>query len=168
MRRRRVPGVVVLVLDSGLTSYARALTPDSGTFSIVGALGRFHLKVMRIGFRPTESRVFSLSRDTTVQLELADIPVVLPRVTTRDRNDCRLHPDTSDAAALTFALWDQARTALLATETRSRNDGYYRICGVPRGKLLLVRAPVETYMVTQTLTLDAQGIVRQLDLRLKP
>jgi hypothetical protein len=116
MRRRRVPGVVVLVLDSGLTSYARALTPDSGTFSIVGALGRFHLKVMRIGFRPTESRVFSLSRDTTVQLELADIPVVLPRVTTRDRNDCRLHPDTSDAAALTFALWDQARTALLATD----------------------------------------------------
>ena len=112
----RVAGAVVLLLDSGLTTYARALTSDSGTFSIgVGAPGRFHLKVMRIGFRPTESRVFALSGDTIVHLELTDIPVVLPRVTTRDRNDCRLHPDSSDIAALTFALWEEARTALLAT-----------------------------------------------------
>lgn len=112
----RVAGAVVLLLDSGLTTYARALTSDSGTFSIgVGAPGRFHLKVMRIGFRPTESRIFALTADTTVHLELTDIPVVLPRVTTRDRNDCRLHPDSSDIAALTFALWEEARTALLAT-----------------------------------------------------
>ena len=121
----RVSGAVVLLLDSGLTTAARALTSDSGTFSIgVGAPGRFHLKVMRIGFRPTESRVFALTRDTTVQLELTDIPVVLPRVTTRDRNDCRLHPDTTDAAALTFALWDQARTALLATAITLEQGDY--------------------------------------------
>jgi hypothetical protein len=41
---------------------------------------------MRIGFRPTESRDFTFTRDTTVLLKLADIPVVFPRVTTRDRN----------------------------------------------------------------------------------
>lgn len=121
----RVPGAVVLLLDSGLTTYARALTSDSGTFSIgVGAPGRFHLKVMRIGFRPTESRVFGLTRDTTVQLELTDIPVVLARVTTRDRNDCRLHPDSTEAAVLTFALWDQARTALLATAITLEQHDY--------------------------------------------
>ena len=121
----RVPGAVVLLLDSGLTTYARALTSDSGTFSIgVGAPGRFHLKVMRIGFRPTDSRVFALTRDTTVQLELTDIPVVLPRVTTRDRNDCRLHPDSTQAAALIFALWDQARTALLATAITLEQHDY--------------------------------------------
>ena len=121
----RVSGAVVLLLDSSLTTYARALTSDSGTFSIgVGAPGRFHLKVMRIGFRPTESRVFALTRDTTVHLELTDIPVVLPRVTTRDRNDCRLHPDTTESAALTFALWDQARTALLATAITLEQHDY--------------------------------------------
>jgi len=121
----RVPGAVVLLLDSSLTTYARALTSDSGTFSIgVGAPGSFHLKVMRIGFRPTESRVFALTRDTTVRLELTDIPVVLPRVTTRDRNDCRLHPDSTDAAALTFALLDQARTALLATAITLEQQQY--------------------------------------------
>ncbi|HKW11336.1 MAG TPA: carboxypeptidase-like regulatory domain-containing protein, partial [Gemmatimonadaceae bacterium] len=111
----RVGGAVVLLVDSGLTTHARALTSDSGTFAIgAGAPGRFHLKVMRIGFRPTESPVFDLQRDTTVDVALADIPVVLPAVTTRDRNDCRLHPDTTEAGLLTFALWDQARTAILA------------------------------------------------------
>ena len=121
----RVPGAVVLLLDSIQTTYARALTSDSGTFSIgVGVPGVFHLKVMRIGFRPTESHVFALTRDTTVTLELTDIPVVLPRVTTRDRNDCRLHPDTTDAAALTFALLDQARTALLATAITLEQQDY--------------------------------------------
>ena len=121
----RVSGAVVLLLDSSLTTYARALTSDSGTFSIgAGAPGRFHLKVMRIGFRPTESQTFALARDTTVHLELTDIPVVLPRVTTRDRNDCRLHPNASEDAALTFALWDEARTALLATAITLEQHDY--------------------------------------------
>ena len=121
----RVPGAVVLLLDSSLTTFARALTSDSGTFAVgAGIRGHFHLKVMRIGFRPTESRVFALTRDTTVQLELTDIPVVLPRVTTRDRNDCRLHPDASESAALTFALWDEARTALLATAITLEQQDY--------------------------------------------
>jgi hypothetical protein len=121
----RVPGAVVLLLDSSLTTYARALTSDSGTFSIgVGVAGRFHLKVMRIGFRPTESRDFALTSDTTVRLELTDIPVVLPRVTTRDRNDCRFHSDTTEAAALTFALWEEARTALLATAITLEQHDY--------------------------------------------
>src|SRR5437762_3289821 len=98
----RVPGAVVLLLDSTLTTYARALTSDSGTFSISpGASGRFHLRVMRIGFRPTESPAFDLQRDTVVNLALTDIPVVLPAVTTRDRNDCKLHPDTGGTGALT-------------------------------------------------------------------
>jgi len=53
-------------------------------------------------------------------------------------------------------------------EARSRDDGYYRICGVPRGKLVLVRASAESYMVTQALTLNGEELVRQLDLKLKP
>jgi hypothetical protein len=121
----RVPGAVVLLLDSTLTTYARALTSDSGTFSISpGTPGRFHLRVMRIGFRPTESPAFDLQRDTTIDLALTDIPVVLPAVTTRDRNDCKLHPDTGGTGALTFALWDQARTALLAAAITLEQQSY--------------------------------------------
>ena len=121
----RVPGAVVLLLDSTLTTHARAHTSDSGTFSIgTGTPGRFHLRVMRIGFRPTESPAFDLQRDTTIDLALTDIPVVLPAVTTRDRNDCKLHPDTTGAGALTFALWDQARTALLAAAITIEQQSY--------------------------------------------
>jgi hypothetical protein len=121
----RVRGAVVLLVDSSLTTFARALTSDSGTFSIgAGAPGRFHLKVMRIGFRPTESLGFDLRRDTTIDVALADIPVILPAVTTRDRNDCRLHPDTTEAGLLTFALWDQARTAILAAAITLEGHDY--------------------------------------------
>src|SRR5947209_10448980 len=91
----RVPGAVVLLVDTSLTTHALALTSDSGTFTIgTGAPGRFHLKVMRLGFRPTASAAFDLTRYTTVSLALTDIPVVLPTVTTRERGDCRLRPDT--------------------------------------------------------------------------
>ena len=112
----RVPGAVVLLRDSSLT-YARALTSDSGTFTIgAGVPGRYYLRVMRIGFRPTESAVFDLRRDTTVALTLTDIPVFLPEVATRDRGDCHVHTDTSSAATATatFTLWEQAKTALFA------------------------------------------------------
>jgi hypothetical protein len=53
-------------------------------------------------------------------------------------------------------------------EIRTRDDGYYRICGVPRSTLLLVRASAEELMVTQAVTFDAQEIVRRLDLKLQP
>ncbi|HEY2378287.1 MAG TPA: carboxypeptidase-like regulatory domain-containing protein [Gemmatimonadaceae bacterium] len=110
----RVPGAVVLLRDSSLT-YARALTSDSGTFTIgAGVPGRYYLRVMRIGFRPTESAAFDLRGDTTVALTLTDIPVVLPEVATRDRGDCHVHTDSTPAATATYALWEQAKTALFA------------------------------------------------------
>jgi hypothetical protein len=121
----RVAGAVVLLLDSTLTTYARALTSDSGTFAVgAGSPGRFHLKVMRIGFKPTESPAFDLKRDTTIQVALADIPVVLPALVSHDRNDCRQHPDTTESGLATFALWDQARTALLAAAITLEQQDY--------------------------------------------
>jgi hypothetical protein len=120
----RIPGAVVLLLDStSLTTYARALTSDSGAYSIrVTVPGRYHLKVMRIGFRPTVSQTFDLARDSTIDFALTDIPVVLPAVTTRDRSECRLHPDTSAAGLRTFAIWDDARTALHAAAITAEGD----------------------------------------------
>ena len=121
----RVAGAVVLLVDSALTTHARTLTSDSGTFMVgAGAAGRFHLKVMRIGFTPTESPAFDLARDTTIDLALTDIPVVLPALVLHDRNDCRLHPDTTAAGLATFTLWDQARTALLAAAITMEQQAY--------------------------------------------
>jgi hypothetical protein len=122
----RVAGAVVLLLDSNLTAHARALTSDSGTFTIgAGAPGRYHLEVKHIGFRPSESATFGLQADTTVALTLNDIPFVLPAVAVRDRQDCRSHPDTTAAAAATFALWEQARTAVLASAITLEGNAYH-------------------------------------------
>jgi hypothetical protein len=55
-----------------------------------------------------------------------------------------------------------------AAKATSRNDGYFRICGVPREQLLLVRASREKAMATTTLTLAADEVVRVLDLTMKP
>jgi hypothetical protein len=80
---------------------------------------------MHIGFRPTESQTFALQGDTTVSVFLNDIPFVLPTVAIRDRQDCRLHPDTSAAAAATFALWEQAKTALFAAAITLEERAYH-------------------------------------------
>jgi hypothetical protein len=50
----------------------------------------------------------------------------------------------------------------------AREDGYYRFCNVPLGKLILVRASYEKLMVTTTVTLAPNEIVHPLDLKLKP
>jgi hypothetical protein len=53
-------------------------------------------------------------------------------------------------------------------EADTRSDGYFRFCGVPREKLVLVRASRDTLMATTTLTIAPNEIVRVLDLRMTP
>jgi len=55
-----------------------------------------------------------------------------------------------------------------AAHGKTRPDGYYRICGVPLGQLLLVKASRDNYMATTTLTLAPNEIVRVIDLTMKP
>jgi hypothetical protein len=50
----------------------------------------------------------------------------------------------------------------------TRDDGYFRFCNVPLGKLILVRASYEKLMVTTTVTLAPNEIVHPLDLKLQP
>ena len=55
-----------------------------------------------------------------------------------------------------------------AAHGKTRGDGYYRICGVPLGQLLLVKASRDNYMSTTTLTLGPSEIVRVVQLTMKP
>jgi hypothetical protein len=50
----------------------------------------------------------------------------------------------------------------------TREDGYFRFCNVPQDKLILVRASYEKLMVTTTVTLAPNEIVRPLELKLQP
>jgi hypothetical protein len=50
----------------------------------------------------------------------------------------------------------------------TRDDGYFRFCGVPTGKLILVRASRADLMATTTLTIDPEEIARGLEVHLQP
>ncbi|MFL5613546.1 MAG: hypothetical protein ACJ796_07800 [Gemmatimonadaceae bacterium] len=71
-------------------------------------------------------------------------------------------------AAICSMVIPRSRLRGTMLQIRTRDDGYYRICGVPRKTLLLVRASAEQLMVTQAVTLDPEEIVRRLDLKLQP
>jgi hypothetical protein len=48
----------------------------------------------------------------------------------------------------------------------TREDGSYRLCGVPTGTLLMIKASKDNALATTPLTLDAGEIVHAIDLHL--
>ncbi|MEX2153152.1 MAG: carboxypeptidase regulatory-like domain-containing protein [Gemmatimonadaceae bacterium] len=113
---RPVPGVVVLLLDRAGNEAARALTNDRGEYRVrAGSAGVFRLRTLRIGFRPVTSDPILLGADAEVsqRLALTDVASFLDTIKVTGRNACRVRPDSAMA---TFAIWEQVRTALIATQ----------------------------------------------------
>jgi carboxypeptidase family protein/TonB-dependent receptor-like protein len=111
-----VPGVVVRLLDSTSAIGARALTNDRGEFRLIAVRpGTYHLSTLRIGFRPVLSApiVLRLGEEVTERIELAGVAFALDTVRVDSRSACRL---ARDSAAATFAVWEQVRSALTATQ----------------------------------------------------
>jgi hypothetical protein len=110
--RRPIPGAVLLLLDSEGQQRARNITNERGEYRVALPFDASRLRVLRLGFRP---RDFSIPASTggVVQLDvlLAAIPRLLEPVVTLANPLC---PRRSDHEAA-FALWQQARTGLLAT-----------------------------------------------------
>lgn len=111
----RVPGAVVLLLDRSGSVAARTVTRANGAFVVdAPSAGRYTARVLRIGHAPTLAGPYDLGAGTTstASIALSGRIQVLPEIHVTDRTDCRVRPDSSAAA---FQIWDQARTALLAT-----------------------------------------------------
>jgi hypothetical protein len=111
-----VPGVVVRLLDSTSVIAARALTNDRGEFRLIaGRPGTYHLSTLRIGFRPVLSApiVLRAGEEVTQRIELTGVAFALDTVRVDSRSACRL---ARDSAAATFAVWEQVRSALTATQ----------------------------------------------------
>lgn len=116
-----VAGVLVLLLDDAAREVARALTNERGEYRIVApGAGTYRIRTMRIGFRPTTSDPIQLAagQDAVRQLALADVQISLDTMRVIGRNACSVRPDT---AAATYALWEQVRTALTATQLTTGN-----------------------------------------------
>lgn len=116
-----VPGVVVLLVDPANNVTARDLTNESGEFRVAApGPGGYRIRTLRIGFRQTLSDVFQLQsgQEITQQINVAGVAFSLDTVRVVGRNQCRVH---SDSAAATFAMWEQARTALTAAAVTARS-----------------------------------------------
>src|SRR6516225_9223912 len=109
--RQPISTVVLILADSFGAPIIRGLTNERGEFrmQLPGAARR--LQLLRIGFRP---RVVPLPSGAggvvTLDLTMRMIPTLLDPVEVTDSPNC---PKRDDRAAA-FALWDQARSALLA------------------------------------------------------
>lgn len=110
-----IAGVVVTMVDAQGRAIARALTNARGEFRVAAPnAGTYRLRTLRIGYRPVESEPIALGAgdDVARTLAVATVAFALDTVRVTDRASCRM----SDAAAATFAVWEQAREAIAATQ----------------------------------------------------
>lgn len=119
-----LPGVVVLLMDSTGNIVGRALAGERGSYEVSASrAGTYRLRTLRIGFRPTTSAPLRLGEGERMihPLELAAIPVSLDTIRVVDRSPCRV---LRDSAAITYGIWEQVRTAFMATELTARARMY--------------------------------------------
>jgi len=110
--RRPIAGVVLLLLDSAGTTLGRNITNEGGEYRIALVPAIRSMRVQRIGFRPRTVTIPRVeSGVTNLDVSMLALPTFLEPVKVVDRLNC---PKRSDAA-ISLALWDQARAALLAT-----------------------------------------------------
>lgn len=111
-----VAGVVVLLVDSAGTVVARSLSNERGEFRLSALTsGTYRVRTLRIGFRPAISQplVLGAGEDLVQRLVLTGVPFSLDTVRVVGRAVCRIE---ADSAAVTYAIWEQARTALTAAQ----------------------------------------------------
>jgi hypothetical protein len=114
-----VHGVVVLLLDSASSIVSRDLSDESGAFRVVGPRsGHYRLRTLRIGFQPVTSEAVRMleGQERTQRVVLTGLPFQLDP-TRVGRSSCDVR---SDSTAASFAIWEQARTALTAAQLTSR------------------------------------------------
>jgi len=109
-------GVIVQASDARGIPAGSALTNSRGEFRIgLPGGGRFELKVLRIGYRPTSGPSVTIATGATesVRIVFADNPIVLSGIDVRDRETCRI---SADSGLMVARLWEEARKAMRTTQ----------------------------------------------------
>ena len=110
--RLPIPGAVVTALDSAGRVGRRSVTDERGAYVLTAPAEMRRLRIVRLGFRPTELPLpDARADDTTVPVVMTRIPYQLQPVRVTAAANC---PRRSDRA-LAMALLEQARAGLLAT-----------------------------------------------------
>jgi hypothetical protein len=116
-----VPGVVITLLDSAGSAAAEVLSDARGEYSVrAPASGRYRLDAKRIGVRRFQSDPFTIAsgETRTLDVQLDAVLYQLPEVVVSSSATCSLEPKEAGQVA---ALWEEARTALIATRIAQRD-----------------------------------------------
>ena len=153
---RPVGGVVVMLIDSAANITARSLSNPAGEFRLAAPrAGTYRVRTLRVGFRPVTSAPVLLlaGQEVTQRIGLTGVVFSLDTVRVLARNSCRT---VADSGAATFAVWEQVRTALTATELSATERtitattiGYVRSLDRNSRRVQEQRASVRSALVTQ-------------------
>lgn len=111
LSRQGIPAAVVTLLDSTGGVLTRRLTTEQGEVRLALPAGARRVQLLRIGFRPREAALPEpVDGVVSLALTMRSIPTLLEPVHVVDSPNC---PRRDDRVAA-FALWEQARSALLA------------------------------------------------------
>lgn len=105
-----IAGAVVSLLDSAGHTVARTLSSADGRYWLAGNGTGAVIRAVHIGFRPSSGAILRGDSDVVADVRMTLLPAVLDAVEVHDQQLC---PASANAPAA-FALWEQARTALLA------------------------------------------------------
>ncbi|MEP6619976.1 MAG: carboxypeptidase regulatory-like domain-containing protein [bacterium] len=111
-----VPGVVVMLIDARATTITQALSDQRGEFRLpMVPAGQYRLRTLRIGFRPVSSDAFELrsGADVDQHLILRGVAFALDTMRVVEQGTCH---DAGDSTQTLYALWEQVRGALAATQ----------------------------------------------------
>ena len=117
--------VVVLIGERSETIVSRAATASRGQFQLrAPSDGRYRLRVLQLGQRPTTVGPFDLRADRPLveRVVLQHQPITLARFDVRAQNQCRVRPDSG---LLVAQLLAEAHKVLLAS-VASTSDGEVR------------------------------------------
>src|SRR5262249_20801289 len=109
-------GAIILAVDARGSTAGRALTNQRGDFTIrLPASGRYSIRLLRIGYRPTVAPAIDVADGATATLRIvAPSEVIsLATITVRERETCRVNADTGLMVA---RVWEEARKAMLTTQ----------------------------------------------------
>lgn len=107
-----IEGAAVSLLDSSGIRVGGMFSDASGRFAVrAPGPGRYSVRAVRIGYRPTHSALVALDAGQVVELTLSmqPVPVELPAVVTRGDDRCVIRPEEGLAVA---RAWEAARTGL--------------------------------------------------------
>lgn len=118
-----VPGAIVTLLDSAGVPLARALADDEGRFAMrTPAPGSYRFHVRRLGYMPFADSLVRVPAGAVLErtVVLSGAPVSLQAVRVTGDQQC-LGPDSTAAA---FLVWEEARTALTASQLTRATRAY--------------------------------------------